>query len=60
MRLKDKFNIKTKTVKEDQHDITYYVECPEKNCYENYVGETGRRLPERVMTTMVGIKLSHI
>ena len=29
MRLKDKFNIKTKTVKEHQHDITYYVECPE-------------------------------
>ena len=30
MRLKDKFNIKTKTVKEHQHDITYYVGCPEK------------------------------
>ena len=34
VRLKDKFNIKTKTVKEHQHDITYYVECPEENCNE--------------------------
>ena len=46
MRLKDKFNINTKTVKEHQHDITYYVECPEENCNENYVGETGRTLSE--------------
>ena len=46
MRLKDnfyikskkgkehKFYIKSKKVKEHQHDITYYVECPEENCYE--------------------------
>ena len=49
MRLKDKFNIKTKTVKENQHDITFYVECTEENCNENYEGETGRRLSERVI-----------
>ena len=30
-RLKDKFNITTKTVKEHQHDITCYAECPEEN-----------------------------
>ena len=35
MRLKDKFNIKIKTVKEHQHDIIYYVECPEENYNEN-------------------------
>ena len=49
MRLKDKLNIKTKTVKKQQYDITYYVECPEENCNENYVGKTGRRLSERVI-----------
>ena len=27
----------------------YYVECPEKNCIENYVGETGCSLFERVI-----------
>ena len=49
MRLKDKLNIKTKTVKKQQYDITYYVECPEEICNENYVGKTGRRLSERVI-----------
>ena len=34
MRLKDNFYIKSKKGKEHQHDITYYVECPEENCYE--------------------------
>ena len=47
MRLKDKFKIKT--VKEHQHDIKYYVECPKENCNEIYVAETGRRLLERVI-----------
>ena len=49
MGLKDKFNIKIKTVKEHEHDITYYVECSEQNCNKNYVGETGSRLSERVI-----------
>ena len=60
MRLKDKFNIKTKTVKEHQQNITYYVECPEENCNENYVGETGRRLSERVIDHNGRDKNSHI
>ena len=60
MRLKDKFNIKTKTVKEHRQNITYYVECPEENCNENYVGETGRRLSERVIDHNGRDKNSHI
>ena len=35
--------------KKHQHNITYYVECPEENCNENYAGETGRRLSEGVI-----------
>ena len=49
MRIKGNFNIKIKTVKEHQHDITYYVEYPAGNCNENYAGETGRRLSERII-----------
>ena len=60
VRLKDKFNIKTKTVKGHQHDITYYVECPEENCNENYVGQTGRRLSEKVIDHHGRDKNSHI
>ena len=84
MRLKDKFNIKTKTtlllllffiswiwfpksylikvnrLNKHQHDITYYVECPKENWNENYVGETGRRLRERVIDHNGRDKNSHI
>ena len=60
MRLKDKFNIKTKTVKEHQHDITFYVECTGENCNENYVGEAGRRLSEKVIDYNCREKTSHI
>ena len=47
-KLGTKFNIKDKTSKEHQHDLTYSVVCPDRNCNEGYNGETGRRLIERV------------
>ena len=49
-RLSSKFTkIKDKTVKENQHDIVYYVKYPESKCSEDYTGETARRLSERVL-----------
>ena len=49
-KLSSKFTkIKDKTVKENQHDIVYYVRCPESQCPEDYTGETARRLSERVL-----------
>ena len=47
-KLGTKFNIKDKTSKEHQHDLTYSVICPDLNCNEGYNGEIGRRLIERV------------
>ena len=47
-KLGTKFNIKDKTSKEKQCDLTYSVVCPDANCNEEYKGETGRRLIERV------------
>ena len=35
VRLKEKINIKTKTIKEHRHDMAYYVEFPEGYCNEN-------------------------
>ena len=55
-RLRDKFNIKTKIVKEHHHDISYCVACPEENCNKNYVGEAVRRLLKRVIDHSVGDK----
>ena len=42
------FNIKDQTKIQHQNDLIYYTECPENDCLENYVGETERRLQERV------------
>ena len=36
-----------------EHDIVYYVKCPEKSCPDGYVGESGRRLLEQVKIIMV-------
>ena len=49
-RLTSRFTkIKDKTVKEHQHDIIYYVKCPESQCPEDYTGEMAQRLSERVL-----------
>ena len=45
-KLSAKFEIKDKTKDEHKHDLVYYAKCGE--CDENYVEETGRRLPDRV------------
>ena len=31
------------------HDIVYYNECPEEQCNKNYIGETRRRINERII-----------
>ena len=47
-KLSSKFQLKDQTKKDHQHDVVYYEKCPEEQCTENYTGETGRRLVERV------------
>ena len=43
-----KFNIKDKTSKEYQHDLTDSVFCSDAKCNEEYNDEKGGRLIERV------------
>ena len=47
-KLGTRFNIKDETSKEHQHDLPYSVVCPDANCNEEYNGEAGRRLIEKV------------
>ena len=47
-KLGTKFNIKDKTSKEHQHNLTYSVSCPDCYCNERHNDETGRRLIETV------------
>ena len=42
------FNVKDKTAFNHEHDIAYYVKCPEESCLPDYVGESGRRVLEQV------------
>ena len=43
------FNIKGSTKLEHEHDLTYFTQCPGVNCNETYLGETARRLQDRVL-----------
>ena len=47
-KLNSCFSLKDKTSFEHQHDLAYYVNCTEPSCRDNYVGETGRRIIERI------------
>ena len=52
-------NIKNQTKLAHKHDYTYLVECPENTRLETYVGETARRLNERIMEHAAKDKKSH-
>ena len=41
------FSLKDKTSFEHQHDLVY-VNCIKLSCCDNYIGETGRRIIERI------------
>ena len=59
-RLGSFFNIKDQTKLEHNNDLTYLVKCPEKTCSENYLGETARRINERVLEHAGKDKKSHM
>ena len=42
------FSIKDKTSFQHQLDLIYYVNCTKPSCRDNYVGETGSRIIERM------------
>ena len=46
-KLGTKFQIKDQTKNQHEHDLIYYGKCPEPNCNEDYLGETGGRIMER-------------
>ena len=45
-KLCSSFQIKDKKKFNHKHDLVYYVKCPE--CQEDYIGEIGRRVQERI------------
>ena len=47
-RLSSCFKTKDRTKFEHQHDIIYQVKCSAENCSDDYIGESARRIIERV------------
>ena len=48
-KLGTKFNnIKDLVMKSHHHDVVYYVTCSQPGCVEDFTGETGTKLNERV------------
>ena len=45
---------------EHKHDIIYLATCPEDNCSGNYIGESGRRISERIIDYNGTDQKSHI
>ena len=48
-KLSSKFQVKDRTIFIRNHDIIYHGNCPEYGCPDNYIEETARRIPERVL-----------
>ena len=48
-KLNSCFKIKDTVNFEHKHNLVYHGKCPPNNCKDDYVGETGRRISERIM-----------
>ena len=59
-KLSSQFNIKDDTNKQHKHDLVYFSRCPSTDCTDSYIGETARRLSERVMDHTGRDTKSHI
>ena len=59
-KLSSKFQLKDKIEFEHKNNVVYYCQCPNDNCNENYIGETSRRIIERIKDHNNRDKKSHI
>ena len=53
-------NIKNKTDFEHNHDLIYHTKCPEPTCIDDYVGESARRIIERLKDHNGRDHISHV
>ena len=54
------FNIKDETKLPDKHDLVYHAKGAEENCDDDYVGETARRISEKLLDHSERDKNPHI
>ena len=54
------FKAKDRTKLEHQHDIIYHVKCSAENCSDDNIGESARRIIERVKNHVGRDTKSHV
>lgn len=59
-KLASKFKIKDKVNFIHKNNIVYLCRCPEDSCIETYIGETNRRIQERILDHNGRDKNSHV
>ena len=57
--LSTQFPVKDRTKFEHRHSVVYLSRCPNTTCNNTYVGETDRRIKERIMDHIMD-KSSHL
>ena len=58
-KLLSRFQVKDQTKFEHRNDVVYCCKCPENNCDDFYIGETDRRISERIIDHNKRDKNSH-
>ena len=48
-KLSSRFQVKDETKFEHSNDVVYCCKCPENDCDDFYIGETDRRISERII-----------
>ena len=51
-KLASTFPVKIKISFQHKNNVVCYEKCPNPNCKDDYIGETDRRIIERVVTTI--------
>ena len=59
-KLSTKFPVKDKTDFQHKNNVVYHSKCPSERCHENYIGETNRRIVERIQDHNNRDKNSHL
>ena len=59
-KLSTKFPVKDKTDFQHKNNIVHHSKCPSEGCHENYIGETNRRIVERIQDNNNRDKTSHL
>ena len=59
-KLSTKSPVKDKTDFQHKNNVVYHSKCPSEGCHENYIGETNRRIVERIQDHNNRDKNSHL